>query len=290
MKCHWKKRSPFKATRGSITTDSSFIYLSPCGSAEVFQCSLTTEMWEELPRLSFRESGLVIINGKLTAVGGVQGTQFSRKLFTLKGNQWIEEHPPMGIARSYPAVSSLQSSEYVIVVGGYVRGMLERIGLVGGVGNSTAAVEVLQVQKKMWYQVADLPRPLPFPSVTLCNEQLYIVGSENKGSVCSTQSLLLSDNFHGAPSDLYRDIPRTPVAWSTVATLCGKVVLFGGVHGIPSTPVSTIYQLLDAKWVKIGSLLQGRSECLVTTFSPESVIIIGGQTTQNSIEECVITN
>ena len=43
-----------------------------------------TENWEELPPSSYWNSGLVIINGELTAVRGFNGYRYTNKLFTLR--------------------------------------------------------------------------------------------------------------------------------------------------------------------------------------------------------------
>ena len=255
----------------------------------MYRCNLNTELWETLPSLAYRECALVVFDGALTAVGGVQGSHFSKKLLTLRENQWVEEYPPMTTARSFPAVVCSSSGDYLVVIGGYVRGLLERVGLSGGIGNATAAVEVLDVEKKIWHRVFDLPLPLPFPSATVCSDRLFVVGSNRKGCACSLQALISTANSTESPSSIHwQSLPRIPVSWSTVATLFGHIVLVGGVHGVPSAPVSTIHQLFEGEWVKIGSLVHGRSECLVTSPSLNRIFVVGGQTVAHSIEECVV--
>ena len=63
-------------------------------------------------------SGLVIIDTALTAVGGYDGSHFTNKLFTLQQRQWVAELPPMKTARSETAVVSTSDREYVLVIGG----------------------------------------------------------------------------------------------------------------------------------------------------------------------------
>ena len=41
-------------------------------------------------------------------------------------------------------------------------------------------------------------------------------------------------------------------------------------------PVNSIHQLMDMQWVKIGSMSDGRRECLVVSPSPNRMMIVGG--------------
>ena len=80
---------------------------------------MTEDKWEELPQCPYRNSGLVIIDSALTAVGGWDGSHIN-KLVTLRQSQWVEEYPPMNTARSSPAVVSTSDGGHmnVIAIGG----------------------------------------------------------------------------------------------------------------------------------------------------------------------------
>ena len=69
VQCHKKKAAPCRMERGSATTDDQFAYFTP-GSKSVFSYHWSTEEWKELPSPPYQYSGLVIIDGELTAVGG----------------------------------------------------------------------------------------------------------------------------------------------------------------------------------------------------------------------------
>ena len=99
--------------RGSATTDHQFSYFTPFNSNSVYSCQWSTEKWEELPPCPYYNSGLVIINGQLTAVGGEDGSyRCTNKLFTFRQSQWIEEYPPMNTPRSSTTVVSSFDGEY----------------------------------------------------------------------------------------------------------------------------------------------------------------------------------
>ena len=262
--------------RGYGTTDHQFSYFTPYGSKSVYNYQWSTEKWEKLPPCPYQNSGLVIINGQLTAVGGWDGPR-TNKLFTLRQRQWIEEYPPMNTARSHTTIVSSSDGEYIIVIGGYVG------------DRWTATVELFQVSSRRWHQLKDLPQPLPSPSATICDNQLHVIGRDGAGYSCSLQALLSSDRpitLQSIPHLIsWTSLPPLPVAFSTAATLSGQLVIIGGFQdGL----VKTIHQLLDGQWVEIGSMSCGRWRCLVVSPSPDKMMIVGsGYGAGDSVEECI---
>ena len=217
MQCHRKKAAPCEISRGSATTDAqfSYSYFTPFNSNSVYCYHWSTEKWEALLPCPYMNSGLVIINGQLTAVGGQDGShRCTNKLFTLRQRKWIEQYPPMNTARSRTTVVNSSDGEYIIVIGGF------------GVGiDWTATVELFQVSSRRWHLLKDLPQPLPFPSATICGSQVYVIGSDRNGYSCSLQALLSSDRpitSHLTPNFIsWSSLPRLPVKHPTAATLSG---------------------------------------------------------------------
>ena len=234
VKCHCKTTAPCGMSRGSATTDGQFAYFTPYDSTLVYRYEWRGEKWEELPSCPHRNSGLVIIDGKLTAVGGYDASHHTNKLFTLRQKKWVEEYPPMNTFRSEHTIVSTSDGEYLIVIGG------------GGAG-WTATVELLQVKSRRWYKLTDLPQPLPRPSATICGDQLNVIGHDANanGYSCSLQTLPSRDQPITSPLTLsWKPFPPLPVRYSTAATLCGQLVLIGGWrrHG---SSVNSIHQLVD---------------------------------------------
>ena len=264
--------------RGSATRDDRFAYFAPWGSTFVYRYEWKKEKWEQLPQSPHRISGLVIIDGALTAVtvGGDDGYDRTNKVLTLQQDQWVEHYPPMNLACSETAVVSTDDGKYIFVVGG------------GSFSLTTNTVELFHVKTKKWYELKSLPQPLYRPSVTICDNQLHIIGGNGNGYSCSLQSLQSSDqpmtsqNFN----IMWTLLPQLPVKWSTAASLCGQLITIGG------SEVNSIHQLVNEEWVKIGSLLNGRGLCLAVNSSPDKVIIVGGDgggyLPLNSVEECVV--
>ena len=280
VQCHNNKTAPCVMRRGSVTSDLQSAYFMPLLSHSVYIYDWSTEKWDNLPPCPYRDSGLVIIDGALTTVGGNDGSYFSNKLVTSRQRQWVEELPPMKTARSETAVVSTSDGEYVLVIGG--RSV-----------DWTTTVELFQVKSRRWCEVSNLPRPLPIPSATICGNLLHVIGGD-KGFSCSLQDLPSSDQPTTSQSRSrtisWSPLPPLPVTQSTAATLCGQLVIIGGSRGLSS--VNSIHQLIDGQWVEIGSMSSDRRLCLVVSPSPDKMMIVGGWSgrgvTTDSVEECVV--
>ena len=282
VQCHVKKTAPYDMWRGSATTDHHFAYFSSWGSTSVYSYEWSVDKWDQLPPCPYRDSALVIIDGELTAVGGWDGSR-TNKLSTLQQRWWAEKYPPMNTARSCTAVVSTSDGDNIMVIGG------------GGEGWTTT-VELFQMRSRRWYELTNLPRPLTLPSATICGNQLHVIGYGGDGYSCSLQGLPSSDQPITSQSIsriiTWTPLPHLPVMYSTAATLCGQLVIIGGMQG--GSPVNSIHQLVDGQWVEIGSMSSRRRSCLVVSPSPDKMMTVGGLREDvfgavvNTVEECVV--
>ena len=278
VQCRNKKTAPCEMYKGSVTTDHQFVYFTLRGYNTVYSYQWSTEKWEQLPPCPYHGSALVIIDGSLTAVGGWDRLPRTNKLVTFQQRQWVEEYPPMNTARSYPAVVSTTDGDYIIVIGGY------------NGDRWTTTVELFHVSSRRWYELTDLPQPLTLPSATICGRQLHVIGDDN-GYSCSLQALLSSDQPITSQSIRHliswTSLPRLPVTYSTAATLCGQLVIIGGLRDWLPVNSGSIHQLVSGQWVEIGSMSHGRWQCLVVSPSPDKMMIVGGDGAGYSVEECI---
>ena len=178
-----------------------------------------------------------------------------------------------------PAVVSTSDGDYLIVIGGYDDDYW------------TATIELFQMKNRRWHKLTDLSQPLPNPSATICGDQLNVIKSDGDGYSCSLQALPSSEKPITSPLTLsWKPLPRLLVTCSTSATLCGQLVIIGGGQG--QSPVNSIHQLVDGKWVRIGSMVIDRHYCLVASPSPDRIIIVGGvgadYNALDSVEECAV--
>ena len=283
VQCHSQKKAPCEMSRGSAVTDQMMTYFAPYNSKShsLYCYTMTEDKWEELPQCPYRNSGLVVIDSALTAVGGWDGHSYTNKLVTLRQSRWVEEYPPMNTARSYPAVVSTSDGGHMNVIA---------IGWAGDGGRSIDAVELFHTGRRRWFRLTSLPKPLALPSATICGNQLHVIGDGDDGYSCSLQALLSSNQPIGSQSRIptWTPLPRLPVTQSTAATLCGQLVIIGGMRD--GSPVNSIHQLVDGQWVNIGSMSSGRRKCLVASPSPDKMVVVGGLgafTQLDSVEVCV---
>ena len=276
VQCHRKKKAPYQMTRGSATTDHQFAYFTPFNSNLVYSYEWNTEQWNKLPSSPYDNCALVIIDGTLTTVGGVDyRSGYTNKLFTLRQRQWVEEYPPMNTACSSPGVVSTSGGDYIIVIGGYCDG-----------GSWTGTVELFQAKTRRWYELTNIPQPLPYPSATICGNQLHVTGCDD-GYSCSIPSSDEPITSQSIPHLIsWTSLPRLPVTQPTAATLYGQLVIIGGKQGV--SIVNSIHQLVDGRWVKIGSMSSNRYDCLVVSPSPDRMMIVGGVGVEYSVEECIV--
>ena len=125
--------APCVMRKGSAMADDQFAYFAPHGSSSVYQYQWSTEKWEPLPQSPYWNSGLVIINGELTTVGGWDRSR-TNKLFTLQQGRWVKHYPPMNTKRSSPAIVITPDGNYILVIGGK-----------GGVDFWTSTVELFHI-------------------------------------------------------------------------------------------------------------------------------------------------
>ena len=228
--------------RGSTAADHNYAYFRSLQSNEVYRYTISTDEWLRLPPCPQSFSALVIIDNELTAVGGYSGGNNTNKLLTLRQGRWVEEYPPMSIARSDAACVGISNDHhmYIMVIGG------------DGVGGRTTAVELLNTHSRRWSTLTSLPEPLPLPSAVVCGDLVYVIGGNY------VHSYLLSALPDSTRPDkslqppIWTPLPHLPLYNSTPAILAGQLVCVGGRQGekLGSRRDDSIHQMVDGQWVK----------------------------------------
>ena len=116
VQCHSQKKAQCGMNRGSAVTDQMTTYCVSRDSYSLYSYTMTEDKWEELPQCPYRNSGLVVIDSGLTAVGGWDGYSRTNKLVTLRQSRWVEEYPPMNTARSQHAVVSTSDGGHMNII------------------------------------------------------------------------------------------------------------------------------------------------------------------------------
>ena len=284
--------------RGAAIADQNFAYFTPLNFNKVFRYDLNEDKWEGLPPCPYRDSGLVVIDSVLTAVGGWdERYQYTKKLFALRQNRWSEDFRIMKAARHSPAVVTTSDGSHLIVAGGY------------GDEGWMMVVEVLNTCSRHWSTLPRLPQPLPSPSATIAGNQLHVIGRDSSGYTYCLENLHAHTcfSFENKPTRLrslstplvqmssaaqiavdnsptqslpvpavlsWTPLPLLPVWGSTAATLCGQLVSIGGYQQKSSD--KAVHQLVDGQWMKIGCMASARHASLVVALSPDKVVVVGG--------------
>ena len=266
--------------RGSAAADHNYAFFTPYGSNEVYRYTISTDEWLRLPTCPHSSPALVIIDNELTAVGGSSGGNHTNKLFTLRQGQWVEEYPPMSIARSSAACVGISNDHlmYIMVIGGY------------GVGGWTTEVELLNTHSRRWSTLTSLQKPLSLHSAVVCGDLVYVIGGN---FVYSYLLSALPDSTRPDKSlqpPIWTPLPHLPLYGSTPAILAEQLVCVGGRQGESGLSLrdDSIHQLVDGQWVKIGSLSSARDLCLVVTLSPDRMLVVGGYTEYYSLSDSVV--
>ena len=282
------KAAPCKMTRGAVAVGGDTAYFRAGRSALVYAFNLAMEEWFTLPECPNDRFTIAMINGLLTAIGGMHGDQFTNALLSLIGEgsnkTWSEHFPPMPTKRY--KVASVSTEHALIVAGGATKHSHFLTGLCN--------VEVMNTDVLQWSVVASLPHPFMVASATICGDNLYMLGAKTQNGrskevlTCSVSNLLQSTQSESQYESLsmsilersvWRKIAKVPVYWATCTTARGKLLAIGGENSDKSSS-NTVYVYNNAtdSWDIITYMSVGRSYPMVATLPRNKVMIVGGFT------------
>ena len=266
-------KAPFKMARGNVVVQMNIVYFMNFDGKGCSYDSLT-KLWSKLPECPNMYTGLVVLEGLLSVIGGGKGLYHpdpENKLLSLRGKKWVERFPAMPTKR-YSA-AAVATGQYLIVAGGQT-----------GISSYLNTVEVMDTQTLVWSTVANLPRSVFWASATVCGEWLYVQGgfdkSDNTTSMlsCSLEKLLHSCSEMPCDS-LWQRITDVPVHLSTCAAVDEDLVTVGGRNERKEI-MAAIYKYNSTidSWDLISYMPTGRYDCLVALLPTNEIIVVGGYT------------
>ena len=252
--------------------DCDTVYLQDTVIAEVYSYTVSSG-WTSLPNCPYLGSGLAVVNHLLTAIGGNAGSELTNKLFSLIGEgsekKWTEVFSPMQTERR--GLTALCTGTSLIVAGG-----------VGVLALMLTTVEVMNTETWQWCTAATLPDPITNFSATICGDQIYMLGGQDKSwnstsavYTCSLSALLQSCS---SPSNVWSRVADCPAQWSTCASLLGQMLAIGGMNyenKIATTAVF-VYEPATNSWTVISHMLSARSLTLTAVLSSNQLIVVAG--------------
>ena len=238
-----------------------------------------TEKWKTLQKGVYWSSGLAVIKGQLSTVGGCDWdpsllyTVFKRKdfkvtkkLLTLQSHKWVEVYPPLPTERA--DIAALTIEQYLIVVGGRNkdwRGMNR--------------VDMLNIETLSWSEVKSTPSVSYNPLATVIGNEFYIMDGDFSGLLqnCNLASLV---QYHTSLTPIkWHTLESCPVRNSTCTVVNGELIAVGGrLSNSEYTDAVYKYDPATNSWSQIGSMPTARSNCFVTVTPKNELMVVGGLT------------
>ena len=255
--------------------------------------------WSELPPYAFSWFAMTVLNNQLLVVGGQALTREKTDLLGMwDENQrtWIHPLPPMLKACNSPMVVTYKN-RWLVVAGGFEG------------SQHLSVVQVLDVNSREWFYGSPLPAPISHVSTATIGNMFYLVGGfKTKGanvvapndqvlcaclpdlilraitrdlsldpSSCITQDIPLDLSSYSA---VWQSLPRLSAnAYSTTVAVNETLLAVGGIRD--SSSDIHLYQDSTKKWLKVGELPIGRSQCACAVL-PRGEIFVAGADARGS--------
>ena len=147
-------------------------------------------------------------------------------------------------------------------------------------------------QSPHWIETnINLPKPMSVISLTIADDLLYIAGySKSCGRSNKAYKIavdIITSSIAQLPTNnqtvQWTTIPLTPhYNTATIPNSCPPVLIGGcDLQGVPTADVAVLKQL----WSKVALLSSPRCSVAVVPISCDSILVIGGTTGGNTIEE-----
>ena len=247
----------------------------------VYVYDINGNQWDRLPPPGQYMGRLVVINSKLTVIGGGDSTTMknTNKVTTYNNNSWKNIYPNMIKARGKPG--AVVHLDYVIVAGGEI-------------ADETFSddIELLDYKLSSHWVIAKmkLPEPMWIPSLTISDNLLYIVGYDI-ATGRTRAAYKLSIDIITSPADQltsnhWTKLPSAPHYNTAIIPNTSPPVIIGG-EDIQGVPIADI-RMLDVpnnSWKKIASLTSPRASTAIVPINLDSILVIGGDTGGRGVEE-----
>ena len=211
MTLNWRDggKAPLKMIRGAAVVDGDMAYFFHKFGDICILCSYDScsRKWRKLPNCPHNYCSLAVVNGQLTAIGGyMPDNEATNILLSLQQTGWIEIFPPMPTKRS--SVTAATTKEHLIVAGGCH-------------GRGLTTVEVMDTRTLVWLTVASLPHPYYSASVTICGDQLYMLGGwDDTDKTKSVLTCSLTELLQSSSSSVWHRVTDALVIIINMAQSC----------------------------------------------------------------------
>ena len=274
----WRQGKPAPDTMtsymGAAVVHNNTVYFSI--GRDVYSYTISEDKWSKLKPCSYEKFSMVIVDQKLTTVGGRDAKWWrlgaaTNTLLSLSSSvpaEWKKLLPPMPTKRVRPA--AVTTPTHLVVAGGRKH------------GKPLSTTEVLNLNTYQWASVSSSPK-LGYPSMTLCGGHIYLSGDKSLFS-CSVKELVEScepaSTNSSAGDSVWIRLPDTPAYYTTLATLRGRVLSIGGSGDENcDTPTKAIhcYDRSTNSWSAIEEMPTPRHDTLVAVLPSNKLVVVGGE-------------
>ena len=207
------------------------------------------DKWTELPPPPVKDFTIAKLRGKLWVVGGMVDPtcKNTNKIlaFDEHSQQWIQSHPAMPTALTFPAVIGYQ--DHLIVAGGC-----------NSEDNTIPDVSIFDTTSNKWKTAQPLLlRSTDSYYTVLIEDTLYLVGQITQTVLRAHVPTLMS----GAKSGVWETLPNAPYCDSSPVTISNTLLTVGGSVGDkpwcgnPTTSIQ-MYNPTTNQWTRVGDLPQ----------------------------------
>ena len=203
------------------------------------------DKWTELPPPPVKQFTVVTLRGQLLVVGGEDRSTRKKVTNTIltfdeHSQRWIQSHPAMPTALTYPAALGYQ--DHLIVAGGR-----------NSENSRIPDVNILDTTSNKWKTAQPLPSTDRYCTV-LIEDTLYLVGLSTQTVLRAHVPTLIS----GAKTDVWETLPNAPYYWSSPVTIGNTLLTVGGCDkpfdgGNPTTSIQ-MYNPTTNQWTRVGDL------------------------------------
>ena len=277
---------PTEMVRGDVAVDGDIAYfMSKDGTLYMYKSTVDPqEAWSQLVKCPYEFSCLAIVDGLLTAIGGLEnkglGNSVTDKLISLKGGEirtWEAHFPAMPTRRYHAAATT--TSKHLIVIGGI------SIGRVTGEIKAVNKVDILNFEATplTWCKVAGLSKPYCKISATICGNQLYVMGGDHgagsKTVLACSLTALIQSNRDNSPTAVWRQLTDVPHYYATCTSSNGELLAVGGTSDTKNPRAKTEvhrYNQTEGSWNIYTNMITPRYNSLVAVFPNKNLMVVVG--------------
>ena len=268
--------------RGAAVSHGNMAYFNPGESTKLYCYESQQQQWQQLPDCPSMNFAMVMVEGRLTTVGGVdQQWHPTSSLSSLTGedenSKWVELFPRMPTARCY--LAAVCKGRNVIAAGGR------------GGGRNRSTVEILDTELRQWSSASSLPRPMWGASIAVCEDLLYLLGGwdQKEFQTLSVFTSSITDLLHQQETanqpTVWHQATDAPYFGSTAVNVGGQLLTIGGYDKhVKETSAVFAYNATSDCWQDIGHMATPRYWPIVAVLPSNQLIVAGGYGGDTKVE------